>query len=156
MDEIGDPRDEFANAFEAAFARLQVAIEEACAAEAAWPRGAAAAIRAAFEFAASDPAAANVLTNEALAHSDDGTGRHRRLVAYAADLLERGREECAEGPELPAVLESALAGGLAFFVAQRLDWGAAGELPALAPEATEFALTPYLGAEEARRVGHAG
>jgi hypothetical protein len=46
-----------------------------------------------------------------------------------------------------------MAGGVAMLVAQRLDRGAASELPALAPEAIQFVLTPYLGAAEARRVG---
>jgi hypothetical protein len=112
----------------------------------------AAAIRAAFEFAAADPDAANILTSGALVQGADGIARHRRLVAYAAELLEPGREERPEEPDLPAVLERALAGGLASLVAQRLDRGRASELPGLAPEAIEFILTPYLGAEEARRI----
>jgi hypothetical protein len=145
-------RDDFASAFEAAFARLQVAIEEAWVAEADWPAQVAAAIRAAFEFAAANPSSANVLTNEALAEGVDGIARYRRLVAYAAELLVAGREEHSDGSELPEVLENALAGGLAFLVAQHLDQGRARELPVLAPEAIEFVLTPYLGAAEARRV----
>jgi hypothetical protein len=155
MNETARHRDDFATAFEAAFARLQVAIEEAWASEADWPAQVATAIRAAFEFAAADPIAANVLTNDALAQGADGIARHRRLVGYTAGLLEPGREERSDGSELPEVLERALAGGLAFLVAQRLDQGRAAELPALAPEAIEVVLAPYIGADEARRIAGA-
>jgi hypothetical protein len=79
MGETGRPPDEFAHAFEAAFASLQVRIEEACGGAVDWPTGVAAAIRAALEFAAGDPGAANTLTNEALAAGPDGVGRCARL-----------------------------------------------------------------------------
>jgi hypothetical protein len=150
-----EPRGDFGAAFESAFARLQVRVEEACAAEAKWPRAVAAGIRATFEFAATAPGDAETLTNEALAQGPEGVARHRRLVAYAARLLEPGREERVDPEPLPAVLERALAGGIASLVAQRLVQGNERELPGLAPEAIEFVLTPYLGAEEARLVAGA-
>jgi hypothetical protein len=47
-----------------------------------------------------------------------------------------------------------MVGGLASLIAQRLDSRAAvSQLPALAPDAIQFVLTPYLGAEAARRIG---
>jgi hypothetical protein len=152
VNEPVEPHGDFVAAFESAFARLQVRVEEACAAEAEWPRGVAAGIRATLEFAASAPDDADTLTNRALAQGAEGMARHRRLVAYAAGLLEPGREEGVDAGILPAVLEPALAGGIAFLVAHRLAQGDERELPGLAPEAIEFVLTPYLGAEEARLV----
>jgi hypothetical protein len=145
-------RDEFPRAFEAAFARLQVVVEEAYLAEEAWPDQVAAAIRAAFEFAAADPVVANLLTNEALAHGSDGFGRYQRLVDFAAGLLEPGREQVPDGTLLPNTLEHSLAGGIALLVAQNVDRGQASELPELAADAIQFALTPYLGRREARRI----
>jgi hypothetical protein len=152
VNEPAEPHGDFVAAFESAFARLQVHVEEACAAEADWPRGVAAGIRATFEFAAAEPTDAGVLTNEALAHGPGGVARHRRLVAYVAELLEPGREEATDPASSPAVLELALAGGIALLVAHRLALGKERELPGLADEAIEFVLTPYLGAEEARRI----
>ncbi len=120
-----------------------------------WPDQVAAAIRAAFEFAASDPEAANLLTNEALAHGSDGIARYQRLVGYAAGLLVPGRMQSPDGALLPGSLEHSLAGGITMLVAQRVDRGGADELPVLAADAIQFALAPYLGGERARRVATA-
>ncbi|HEX6687444.1 MAG TPA: hypothetical protein VF085_02130 [Solirubrobacterales bacterium] len=156
MNEIASSPDDFASIFETSFARLQILIEEACAASADWPSGVAAAIHAAFEFAADDPGAAAALTNEALAAGADGIARHRRLLAYLAEGLAPGRELRAEGPALPDVTEQAMAGGLVSLVAERLTRDRLAELPDLAPEAIQFALTPYVGAAEAKRIAAAG
>lgn len=151
----GYPRpDEFAHAFEAAFARLQVVVEQAYVAEDAWPDQVAAGIGAAFEFAATDPAVADLLTNEALARGRDGFARYQRVIDFAARLLVPGREVSPNGSLLPETLERALAGGIVLLVAQRVDQGRAGELPGLVPDAVQFALTPYLGPAEARAVAH--
>jgi hypothetical protein len=152
VNEPAEPHGDFVAAFESAFARLQVRVEEACAGEAEWPRAVAAGVQATFEFVVAEPADADALTNAALARGPEGAARHRRLVAYAARLLEPGREEMVDSESPPGVLEQALAGGIAFLVAHRLAQGKQGELPGLASEATEFVLAPYLGAEEARRV----
>jgi hypothetical protein len=155
MEEIGQSPDDFAGAFEAAFARFQVRVEEACASSQGWAAGVAAAIRATLEFAAEDPTAANTLTNEALAEGRDGIARRERLLGYLAERLEGGRAVRGGERELPLLTERGVAGGLAGLVAERLATGRAAELPALAPEAIQFALTPYLGAAEAKRIGAA-
>jgi hypothetical protein len=152
MAEIGYSPEGFPQAFEAAFARLQVRLEEACAESTDWSGGIAAAVRAALEFAAADPHAANVLTNEAMAAGKDGIARRERLLAYVGKGLARGRGRQPGGEELPPVTERALAGGIVALVGERLATGRAAELPHLAPEAIQWVLTPYLGAEEARRV----
>jgi hypothetical protein len=145
----------FSRAFEAAFARLQVVVEEAYVSQVAWPDQVAAAIRAAFDFAATDPGVTDLLTNEALARGSDGLVRYQRLVDFAAGLLHPGRDLTPDGALLPQTLEHALAGGITLLVAQRVDQGKAHELPGLAPDAIQFALTPYLGAAEARTVSQA-
>ncbi|HXV06332.1 MAG TPA: hypothetical protein VFP23_10560 [Solirubrobacterales bacterium] len=55
MTDIAQHPDAFANAFEAAFARLRVRVETACAAQPEWPEQVAAGVRAALQFAAADP-----------------------------------------------------------------------------------------------------
>jgi hypothetical protein len=145
------PQDDFSRAFEAAFARLQIVVEEAYVSRSAWPDQVAAAIRAGFEFAAGDPEAANLLTNQALAHGRNGISRYHRLIDFAAGLLSPGRDLTPEGALLPEILETAIASGIATLVAQRVDQGRASELPALVPDAVQFALTPYLGSDGARQ-----
>lgn len=50
------------------------------------------------------------------------------------------------------MVEEGLIGGVTFAVGRPLHAGEPHLLPALAPGLTELILTPYLGAEEARRV----
>lgn len=140
--------DDFANAF----ARLQAAVETACAAEPGWSSQVAAAIRAALAFAAADPTAAQALTNDALAAGRAGFVHYERMLAHFAERLRPGRSLRPAGEPLPELLERALIGGIVTLVAQRVDTGHAGELGALALEAIEFILAPYLGVEEARRI----
>jgi len=152
MEDVQKPREDFASAFEAAFARLQVALLEACRRQGDWPAKTGAGIAAGMEFAAADPAAAAVLTNEAMAEGADGHARYERLVTYLSERLAQGREERAEDELLPVITERAMAGAVLTLIAQRVDQGKASELPALAPEVIQFVLTPYLGGDEARRL----
>jgi len=144
--------DDFAVAFDSAFATLQVRIESACAAAEEWPVAVAAGILAAFEWVAEEPREAQLLTNDALAGGSTGFERYERMIAYAAELLAPGREQAAHGDRLPEITERAMASGVAMLIAQRLSMGREGELPSLVPEAIQFVLTPYLGSAEARRV----
>ncbi len=153
MNQTKNSPEDFAQAFEAAFASLQIQIEEACATQSGWPRKVAAAIGAALRFAAADTGAVQLLTNEAMAHGRDGIARHERLIAYLCEGLVPGRAERPEGERLPDIIERALASGVVMLVAQRVDRGKEKELPAIAGEAIQFVLTPYLGADEARRIG---
>lgn len=144
--------DDFAFAFDSAFAALQVQIEAACAAESEWAEQVSGGIRAAFQWVAAEPDAAQLLTNDALAGGSAGYERYERMIAYLAEFLEPGREQAGHGERLPEITERAMASGVAMLVAQRLSLGQEAELPAIAGEAIQFVLTPYLGSSEARRV----
>lgn len=156
MDGRAQQPEDFAGAFESAFARLQVLLEMACVGGGPWPERLRVAVRQALEFSAADPAAASVLTNGALAEGIDGVERYERLMAFLAGLLEAGRAESLYGADLPATTERSLAGGVATIVANRVDRGRAEELPGLVAEVVQFVLTPYLGAAQARRVALEG
>lgn len=155
MDEAAQLQDGFADAFESAFARLRIRVESACANQADWPSRVAAGIRAALGFAAAEPVAVRVLTIDALAGGKPGYADYERMISYFCDLLRPGRAERPDAERLPDETERALAGGIAMLVAQRVDLDRHAELPALADEATQFVLTPYLGIDEARRVATA-
>lgn len=151
MNDTAPHPDNFANEFDTALAALQVRIETACAEQGDWATQIAAAIGAALAFAAADPAAAQVLINGALAAGRAGYARYARMLAYFGEGLLPGRALAAEGSQLPEALELAMVGGLAGLIAQRLAQDRAAELPALAAEAIQFVLTPYLGIEAASR-----
>jgi hypothetical protein len=156
MDDAAERQEGFPEAFESAFARLRIRVESACAGQSDWPSGVAAGIRAALTFAAADPAAVQVLTSDALAAGKPGFELYGRLISYLCELLVPGRAERPGAERLPPETERALAGGIAMLVAQRVDTGKHDELPALAPEATQFVLTPYLGVDDAKRIADAG
>jgi hypothetical protein len=152
MNERAQHPEDFASAFEAALARLQIRIETACASEVEWPARVAAGIRAALSFGASDPAGVQVLTNEAMAEGREGFARYDRMIDHFAEALRAGRAERPDGDRLPEITEKTMVGGVAMLIAQRLSFDRPAELPALAPDAIQFVLTPYIGAEEAGRV----
>ncbi len=156
MDEGARQPDDFAVAFDSAFAALQVRVESACAAAGGWPAAVAAGIRSAFDWAAEEPRAAQLLTNDALAGGSAGFERYERMIAYVAELLAPGREQAEHGERLPEITERAMASGVAMLVAQRLSMAREAELPSLTPEAVQFVLTPYLGSGEARKVAELG
>lgn len=148
--------DDFAIAFESAFARLRIRIETACASKDEWPGQVAAAVRVAFAFAAAHPETAATLTSELLANGRAGYDRYERMLTHFGEQLRPGRALRPEGEWLPEITEKAMVGGLVTLIAQRLDTGREAELPAIASEAIQFVLSPYLGAEEARRVAVQG
>jgi hypothetical protein len=146
-DPVRQPED-----FATAFARLQVRIESACVAEVSWPEQVAAGIRAALAFAATEPDVARQLTTDALAGGREGFIRYDRMISHLGEWLLPGRALSPDGERLPEITEKAMVGGVAMLVAHRVDLGRQAELPDLASEAIQFALTPYLGTQEARRV----
>jgi hypothetical protein len=156
MDGRAEQPEDFAGAFEAAFARLQVRLEVACSSGGPWPERVRLAVQEALEFVVAEPVAAGVLTADALVQGIDGIERYERLMTFLAGLLEAGRAESPHGADLPATTERSLAGGVASIVANRVDRGRAAELPGLVNEVVQFVLTPYLGTEEARRISMAG
>jgi hypothetical protein len=142
----------FSRAFEEALTRLRGAVDEACARQADWPQGVAAAIAAALELSASDPAAMRTLTVDAFDRGLAGALLYREAVADFASLLTKGRRECAEGNTFPPVLEEALIGAVTSLIAEAVRMGREATLPGLASELIEFVLAPYLGPGEAKRV----
>jgi hypothetical protein len=146
----GGHSNEFRVTFESAFDRLESHILAECLEQGEWPSQVAAGIRAAFEFASGDPAAARVLACDAMTHGKDGYDLYDWMIEAIAARLAPGRAEHPEGSWLPEITEKALVGGSVTLVAQNIERGRHEELPAMVPETIQFVLTPYVGAERAR------
>jgi hypothetical protein len=146
------PDRDFADAFDAAHARLGAIIDAACFEQDHWAAKVAAALAAVLGFAAAEPASARVLTSGAFDNGVYGALRYRRMVENLAAQLAAGRRQRQLAADLPELIEEALIGGIAEIVAERLRYGHEAELPTLAPELAELVLTPYLGASEAKRI----
>jgi len=142
--------NEFGDVFASAFDRLQSHMLAACVEEREWPEQVAVGIRAAFEFASYDPAAARVLACDAITQGRAGFDLYERMIEAIAARLEPGRAEHPDGNWLPGITEKALVGGSTTLVAQNIERGRHEELPALVPETIQFVLTPYVGADRAR------
>jgi hypothetical protein len=134
-------------AFESALARLESELDQACAAGEEWPANVIAAVRAGFEFAAREPAAARLLVIDSLPDPTDSRPYDRLIDQLAAKL-----RQASAGHPLPGTLqERPLIGGVLGLVAIRLTLDQAPTLPTVALEAAEFLLAPYLGDEGTRQ-----
>jgi AcrR family transcriptional regulator len=137
---------------EEAMRRVERAVQGA---RPSWPRGVREGIGAFLAFATAEPALARIFVLEAPAAGPAAGALYERTVRGVLPMFRLGRR-CAEVERMPATLEETVVGGIIWVVYQRLALGRPQELEGLARELTEFALTPYLGAEIARRVAAEG
>lgn len=127
--------------------QLQVAVLEACQGQGVWPAKIAAAVRAATEFAATEPERARLLTIESLIHQPDGGERYGRMIEHFAELL---RADAPQDRRRPKSTEQALVGGVARTLADHLRTEDFDALRASVSELVELLLVPYVGRAEAR------
>jgi AcrR family transcriptional regulator len=117
-----------------------------------WAERVGAALRKLYELTAADPPLARACLVESLTAGRAVTARYEMALRELARILEPGRKLAPAGVELPAMLESTLAGGVLWIIYQRLIVGEADLLEGLLPETLQFVLSPYLGEDEAVRV----
>lgn len=154
----------FANKEECFLAASNLAGEEAMklvsvavrAAPAEWALRVCAGIGAFLSYAASESALARAFVVESLSAGPEAADRYERTVRAVAPFFRLGRRESDDGDKLPPTLEETIVGGIFWVVYQRMVVGRPEELEGLLEELVEFALTPYLGAAEARQVAARG
>ena len=124
----------------------------ACRPQVEWAEKVKAAIGATLEFAAAQPAQAQLLAAGFL--TTDLALARRVSVSYdqVAALLAEGRRSHPAAAGLPALTEQALVGAIATVLARGLLSGEPEPLAGLHSQLTEFTLIPYLGMAEAARV----
>jgi AcrR family transcriptional regulator len=116
-----------------------------------WPSRVSGGLAAFLDYVAAEPALARACIVEALAAGPAAVNRYERSVQAFVPLFRMGRKVSTHGTELPSTVEEAVVGGIFWVVYQHLVNEEAEEIKKLLPELVEFALTPYLGAEAARR-----
>jgi AcrR family transcriptional regulator len=117
--------------------------------EASWPEQVCAALRAATEAIAASPHAARVALVEIQTAGPEALARYERTHDRIVPLLRRGRERSPFAEQLPATLEEATIGGVAWLLHQRLVWGEVETIGGSYPELVQIVLAPYLGESEA-------
>ena len=148
----------FFAAYEAAIERIRKEMVDACSAheESEWPPRVRDGITALLSFLAGDPALASISLVEGLRAGRGVYDRYQAAVESFVPYLRQGAPAAPDGDPVPAATDEAVVGGIASLLGRRVLAGEAEQIDTLLPDVLEFALTPYLGAVEARRIISAG
>jgi AcrR family transcriptional regulator len=117
-----------------------------------WPARVNAGLAAFLHYVASEPALARTCIVEALSAGPAAVDRYERSIQAFVPLFRMGRKVSAKGDELPGTLEETIVGGIFWILYQRIIMGQTEQIEELLAELVEFSLTPYLGAEAAKRI----
>jgi AcrR family transcriptional regulator len=151
--ELFDGKEEcFLAAFDVLRDHLEDLISEAVAAESEWPQQVIAALRAALEFFTAQPDLARVCLLESVSATPAIAIRFREAVLACVPALAQGRAELDDPDLLLAETEDAILGGIVSLATRTIVAGNAEKLPQLLPDMVDFALSPYLGAEQAAQL----
>lgn len=149
---FGSKDECFSAAYEVAAERLRAEVVAACAERGDWAQGVCAALASALAFLAREPACASLLLVEGLR---GGRGLHDRfqqaLGSFVPDLRD-GAPAAANGARPPGAADEAVVGGIASLLGRHVVDDEAERLEEFFPDIAEFALTPYVGPVEARRI----
>jgi AcrR family transcriptional regulator len=149
---FGDKEDAFLVTYEVGHAKGLAVVEEAYASEPDWRRGVRAAMGALLRFLASEPAFAHLALVDCLVATDTSAERSSAGASGFAQLLVPGLEELPRELRPPAVTVDAVTGGIFELCLAYTLHGRTRELPGLAPTLSYFALTPFIGAQDAARL----
>jgi AcrR family transcriptional regulator len=150
--------DCFFSAYDSAIERIRGRIQDECTMrrDEDWAARVRAAIESLLGLFASEPALASIFLVEGLRAGRGVYDRYQAAVeSFVCDLRE-GAPDGPDGEEVPAGTDEAVVGGIASLLGRRVLAGEAERVAELGPLVLEFALTPYLGASEARRIVSAG
>lgn len=139
-------------AFEKGVEDLRPLIVAAYRGETDWPRRIRAVIAAFLAEFAAYPELARLLTAEPFVAGPELARMHKTAIEGLVPFLREGRNLRDGGEPLPETAERGLLGAVNSMIGRQATAGGGEELEDLLPDLTQFVLTPYLGAAEARRV----
>lgn len=142
----------FSAAYEEAVERLRADVLAACGGGPRWAEGVCDGLAAALAAFAAAPAQANLLLVEGLRAGPAICERFQDAVESFVPYLRDGAPTGTSGGRPPEAADEAVVGGIASLLGRRVLAGEATHLDRFFPELAEFALTPYLGVAEARRI----
>lgn len=141
-------------AFDQAADLLGERLAEVYGSEPEWPLKVRAALAALLDFFAASPELGRLCLLEPFVAGPAISRRYQEASERLVPYLREGREQSGNQGSFPETTERGLLGSIASQVARKLP--EAEDLPGLLPDLTQFALTPYLGPAEARRLAHPG
>jgi AcrR family transcriptional regulator len=150
--------DCFFAAYDSAIERIREKVETACRRHAAdaWPPRVKDAVSSLLAALAADPPLATLSLVEGLRAGPGMYDRYQAALESFVGCLREGAPPAPDGAEVPRATDEAIVGGIASLLGRRVLAGEAAEIAQLEPQVVEFALTPYLGTDEARRIISAG
>jgi AcrR family transcriptional regulator len=150
--------DCFYAAYDAAIERIRAQVTKGCrrgSAE-AWPPRVRDALAALLAALAADPPLASISLVEGLRAGPRVYDRYQAALEGFVVFLREGAPPAPGGGEVPRATDEAIVGGIAALLGRRVLADETDQLGNLLPQVTEFALTPYLGTDEARRIVSSG
>ncbi len=150
--QFGNKHDCLVAAYDIGVERLRERVLAACAGRGDWAQGVCAALAALLAFLAEEPAQARLLLVEGLRGGRGVYDRYQDALQSFVPRLRDGAPALEDGGRPPEAADEAVVGGIASLLGRRVLAGEAGRLEEFLPEVAEFALTPYLGPAEARRI----
>jgi AcrR family transcriptional regulator len=142
----------FFAAYDEAVERLRGEVLTACASRDEWATGVCAGLAAVLAGLSAEPAQANLLLVEGLRAGPGVSERFQCAVESFVPYLRDGAPPGTSAGRPPEAADEAVVGGIASLLGRRVLAGEADSLGRFFPELAEFALTPYLGVAEARRI----
>jgi AcrR family transcriptional regulator len=142
----------FVAAYDDAVERIRASVKEACAERKDWGSGVFAALDALLRLFEAEPAQAQLVLVEGLRAGRGVYDRYQVAIQSFVPYLRDGAPAPAGGERPPEATDEAVVGGIASLLARRVLAGEAKKMRVLLPDIAEFALTPYLGTAEARRI----
>lgn len=140
-------------AFEKGVDDLRPLVSQAYDSEDEWPLRIHAVLSTFLSEFAEYPELARLLTAEPFVAGPELARLHKAAIEGLVPYLRQGRDLRDGGEPLPDTAERGILGAVNSMVGRQVTAGRGEELESLLPDLTQFVLTPYLGAVEARRVG---
>lgn len=147
-----DKEDAFLAAFDTVLAHLEEVLAGVVADQAGdWPRQVIAVLGELTDFFAAEPELARFCLLEPGTATPAIIAHFRTVLLRATPFLEQGRTARKGGGTLPSSTEESIIGGLLSLASRAVVVGSP-QLPELLPDLAEFALAPYLGPDESRKL----
>lgn len=144
--------DCFLAAYDDSVEQLRDTVSMACGGREEWALGVCDGLAAALSCFAAQPAQANLLLVEGLRAGPGVYSRFQVAVESFVPYLRNGAPAGERENRPPAAADEAVVGGIASLLGRRVLAGETENVEQFFPELAEFALTPYLGVAEARRI----
>ncbi len=142
----------FIAAYDDAVERIRATVLGACGGRRDWGSGVLAALDSLLRLFEAEPAQAQLVLVEGLRAGRGVYDRYQVALQSFVPYLRDGAPAPAGGERPPEATDEAVVGGIASLLARRVLAGEAKKMRGLLPDIAEFALTPYLGTAEARRI----